>query len=111
MAEILKKLISCDVMVLATPVYFHAMNGQMKTLIDRACPVYTLINGKDVYFVVSAAGGMTEAESAAQSLRHFTGSLKNIKEKGVIAATGVWEVGGVNGSQVLKQAYTMGKNA
>jgi len=83
----------------------------MKTFIDRVCPVYTMLKDKDVYFVVAAAGGMKEAESTAQSLRLFTGSLKNIKEKGIIAATGVWDVGGVKGSKAIKQAYTMGQNA
>ncbi len=62
MAEIHEKLIACDVMVLATPVYFHSMNAQMKTLIDRVCPIYTMLKDKDVYFVVAAAGGETLIE-------------------------------------------------
>jgi len=57
MAEIHKKMLAADVMVLATPVYFHVMNGQMKVFIDRVCPIYTMIHDKDVYFAVSCAGG------------------------------------------------------
>ena len=33
MAEILDKMIAADVIVMATPVYFYAMNAQIKTLI------------------------------------------------------------------------------
>ncbi|WP_419660000.1 flavodoxin family protein [Desulfosarcina variabilis] len=57
MAEIHKKMLAADVMVLATPVYFHVMNGQMKVFIDRVCPIYSMIRDKDVYFAVSCAGG------------------------------------------------------
>ena len=41
MAEILDKMVAADVIVLATPVYFYTMDGQMKTLIDRTVPRYT----------------------------------------------------------------------
>nr|WP_320049189.1 flavodoxin family protein [uncultured Desulfuromonas sp.] len=108
---IVQKMIACDVLVLATPVYFHAMNAQMKTFIDRCCSAYTLIEGKEVYFFASAAGGTSEARKAADSLRVFTDCLKNITEKGLLSATGMWNVGGVEGNPVLKQAYTLGKNA
>ena len=111
MNEIFKKILAADVLVLASPVYFHAMNGQMKTFIDRICPIYTRINGKDVYFVVSAAGGKSVVDSTVESLRVFTDCLNNIKEKGVITVTGVWDAGGVNGKPALQQAFTMGQNA
>ena len=41
MAEILDKMIGADVIVMATPVYFYNMNGQMETLIDRTYARYT----------------------------------------------------------------------
>ena len=39
--EILEKMVQADVIVMATPVYFYTMNGQLKTLIDRCCSRYT----------------------------------------------------------------------
>ena len=47
MAEILDKMVEADVIVMATPVYFYTMNGQMKTFIDRCCSRYTHITDKD----------------------------------------------------------------
>jgi hypothetical protein len=82
----------------------------MKTLIDRVCPIYTMIRDKDVYFIISAAGGINVVESTAQSLRVFTNCLSNITEKGVISVTGVWDAGSVKGTGAVKQAYTAGKN-
>jgi multimeric flavodoxin WrbA len=46
MAEVLKKMIAADVIVMATPVYFYTMSAQMRTLIDRTCARYTEINNK-----------------------------------------------------------------
>ena len=55
MAVILDKMIEADVIVLATPVYFYNMNGQMKTLIDRTVPRYEEMRNKDFYYILAAA--------------------------------------------------------
>lgn len=111
MNDIFTKILAADVMVLATPVYFHTMNGQMKTFIDRTCPIYSRIRGKDVYYIVSAAGGKLPVDRAVHSLKVFTGCLLDIREKGVISVTGIWGAGGVKGTPAIEQAYKMGKNA
>lgn len=36
MAEIMEKMIACDVMVLASPVYFYSIDAQLKAVIDRS---------------------------------------------------------------------------
>ncbi len=55
MREVLEKIITADVIVMATPVYFYTMSGQMKTFIDRTCARYTEISNKEFYFIVAAA--------------------------------------------------------
>ncbi len=111
MADILKKMIAADAIVLATPVYFRSFNGPMKTFIDRVCPVYTKIHDKDVYYIVSAAGGSLPVDSTVQSFRTFTGCLHNIREKGTISITGVWGENSVKGTRALADAYAAGRNA
>jgi multimeric flavodoxin WrbA len=111
MAELHQKVLAADVLVLASPVYFRSFNGQMKTFIDRVCPIYSRIRNKDVYFIISAAGGRLPVDSTVESFRVFTGCLNGIREKGVIAVTGVWDEGGVKGTKTIKQAYTAGLNA
>nr|WP_321396681.1 flavodoxin family protein [uncultured Desulfobacter sp.] len=111
MNEIFKKILDADVLVLATPVYFHAMNAQMKTFIDRTCPIYSMIRNKDVYYIISAAGGQMPVDRAVKSLQVYTNCLSGITEKGVISATGIWDAGLVNGTPAMAQAYTAGKNA
>ena len=111
MNDIFPKLLAADILVLATPVYFRSMNGQMKTFLDRMCPIYTRIRNKEIYYIIAAAGGSLPVESTVESFKVFTGCLSNIKEKGVVSITGVWDAGGVKGSPAMDQAYAMGKNA
>ena len=66
-AEIIEKMVDADVIVMATPVYFYTISAQMKTLIDRCCGRYTEMNGKEFYFIVTAA------EENAPHNRHFPG--------------------------------------
>ena len=54
-AEIVEKMIAADVIVMATPVYFYTMSGQMKIMIDRCCARYTEITNKEFYFIIAAA--------------------------------------------------------
>lgn len=110
MAEIHRMILAADVLVLASPVYFRSFNGQMKTFMDRVCPIYTMIHGKDVYFVISAAGGSFPVESTVKGFRVFTGCL-DVEEKGTISVTGVWDEGGVRGKRAMEQAYAAGANA
>lgn len=110
MNAILEKILAADVLVLASPVYFHSFNGHMKTFMDRVCPIYPLIHNKDVYFMVAAAGGNLPVGNAFKTFRIFTDCL-DVTEKGTVAVTGVWNEGGVKGSRALKEAYEMGRNA
>jgi multimeric flavodoxin WrbA len=109
-AEVLEKMIAADVIVMATPVYFYTMCGQMKTLIDRTCSRYTEISGKEFYFIVTAADDSKPAmERTLEGFRAFTSCLDKPKEKGIIYGTGAWNIGDIKKSEAMKQAYEMGK--
>lgn len=111
MAEILDKMVQADVIVLATPVYFYTMDGQLKTMIDRTVPRYQEIANKDFYFIVAAADSSEDAmERTISGLRGFTQDcLPNAHEKGIIYGTGAWQVGDIQTRPAMGQAYEMGK--
>ena len=109
MAALLDVIIAADVIVMATPVYFYTMNGQMKTLIDRTCACYTEINDKDFYFIMTAADGSKKSlERTLEEFRGFTYCLEGANEKGVVYGTGVWEKGEVLDKPFIKEAHMMG---
>lgn len=113
MAEILDKMVQADVIVMATPVYFYSMNGQMKTLIDRTVPRYEEIAGKDFYFIVAAAdSNRANMEKTLETFRGFTEDcLPDAHEKGVIYGTGAWQIGDIESSPAMEEAYQAGRNA
>lgn len=110
MAEILEKMIAADVIVMATPVYFYTMCGQMKTLIDRTCARYREISNKDFYFIVTAADSSKPAmQRTLEEFKGFTGLLNNVSEKGIVYGTGAWNKGEVKGMPVMQTAYELGR--
>ncbi|NLH46012.1 MAG: flavodoxin family protein [Acholeplasmataceae bacterium] len=111
MDEILDKLVEADVIVMATPVYFYSMCAQMKTLIDRTCPVYTKISDKKFYIIATAADGSKDAlDETITGFRGFFRCLDNPEEAGIIDGLGAWKIGDIKGHPAMKHAYEMGKN-
>lgn len=111
MADILNKMVAADVIVLATPVYFYSMDGQMKTMIDRTVPRYTEIANKDFYFIVTAAdNSKAMMQRTIEGFRGFTEDcLPNAHEMGIIYGTSAWQIGEIQGTPAMAQAYEMGK--
>lgn len=111
MAEVLEKMVRADVIVMATPVYFYTMNAQMKTVIDRVAPRYSEVSDKEFYYLLTAADSDPKMlERTLECFRGFTEDcLTNPQERGVVYGVGLWEIGDVQKSPALKQAYEMGK--
>jgi multimeric flavodoxin WrbA len=110
MTEVLNKMVEADVIVMATPVYFYTMCGQMKTLIDRSCARYTEINNKHFYFIVTAADDNQSAmERTIEEFRGFTYCLDEPEEKGIIYGVGAWNKGEIKGMPAMEEAYELGK--
>lgn len=112
MEEILDKMVNADVIVLATPVYFYSMDGQLKTFIDRTVPRYTEISDKDFYYILTAADeDKSMLQRTIEGLRGFTEDcLDNPREAGIIYGTGAWKVGEIKSTPAYDEAYEMGKN-
>ena len=102
-------MVAADVLVLATPVYFYSMDGQLKTLIDRTLPRYTEIRDKEVYFIATAAAGRGAMERTVDAMRGFTDCLPGAQVKGIIYGSGVYQKGEVMDTKAFQEAYQLGK--
>ena len=104
------KMVAADVIVMATPVYFYTMSAQMKTLIDRCCGLYTEMNDKEFYFIVTAAEDDKEKMMrTVDTFQGFLDCLENPTIKGVVFGLGVWHVGEIKGNPAMQEAYETGK--
>lgn len=111
MAGILDKLLAADVIVFGTPVYFYGMNGQMKTFLDRTCPVYTQLKNREFYFLLAAHD--ENADHLHRVMEGFRGfsqeCLENAREAGIVYGTGAWMPGDIVTTSAYHEAYRMGK--
>lgn len=111
MVKLFDKIVNADVIVMATPIYFYTMNGQMKTFIDRLCPLYQELSNKEFYFIMTMADGRKELmDRAISEFRGLTACISNPVEKDILCATGVWNVGDINKTKFLDEAFEIGKN-
>lgn len=105
------KMLSADVIVFATPIYYYEMSGQMKTMLDRANPLYTADYAfRDVYFLSSAADDEEGVDARAISgLEGWIKCFPKARLAGTVFAGGVNKAGEIEGHSALEKAYQLGK--
>lgn len=103
---------SADALVFATPVYYYAVSGQLKTFLDRLNPLYPRENKfKDVYLLTTAADDDESAmDGAVKDIQGWIDCFDGVTLQGVIRGVGVTEKGEINNTAFPEQAYVMGKN-
>ena len=109
MAEIREKMLTADIIVLASPIYFYSMTAQLKAVIDRSYAFYQQLEGKTFYFLITCgAPDAAFTETMLASLRGFTCCIPNTKEGGVVLGIGAMEAGEIRSSAAMANAYQLG---
>lgn len=108
---IAQKMLSADVLVFATPIYYYEMSGQMKTMLDRANPLFPSDYAfRDIYFLSTAAEDGEGVDARAISgLGGWIECFPKAHLAGTVFAGGVAGVGKIDGHSALTKAYEMGK--
>ena len=109
--EITDKMLTADVIVWATPVYYFSCSGQMKTLIDRTNPLYTAdYKFREIYLLLTAAEDEDNTVSGTiTATQGWVDCYEKAELKGTVFAGGVTDKGEVAGHKALAEAYTMGR--
>ena len=108
--EIAAKMHDADVLVFATPVYYYSVSGQLKTMLDRANPLF----GTDYAFTKAyllATAAEDEAETVDGSVKAVQGwvdCFDRCEFAGTVFAGGVTDVGEIAGHPALEKAHQMG---
>lgn len=107
---ITQKMLTADVLVFATPIYFYEMCGQMKTLLDRSNPLYPADYAfREVYLLAAAADGELSAmDGAVKGLEGWLACFEKAKLAGTVFGGGADAVGTIQGNPALREAYEMG---
>ena len=109
--EIAAKMHDADVLVFATPVYYYSVSGQLKTMLDRANPLYdTDYAFTQAYLLAAAAEDAPETfEGTEKAVQGWVDCFPRCTLAGTVFAGGVNDVGEIAGHVALEQAYQMGK--
>lgn len=109
---IAQNMLTADVIVFATPIYYYAMCGQMKTMLDRSNPLFSADYAfRDIYLLATAAEENEHTvDGAVTGLMGWIDCFEKARLAGTVFAGGVTSVGEIQGHPALKKAYEMGKN-
>ena len=87
----MQKITAADILVMGSPVYWHSMTGQFRTLLDR---IYESsykhqLRGKNLYFIFQGAGPSSAMLEAGNYTMEIFCRLFGLNYKGM--ATGLRE--------------------
>lgn len=107
---IAQKMLKAEVIVFATPVYYYEMSGQMKTMLDRANPLFQADYAFRNIYLLAAAADDDEAASdgALNGLKGWISCFEKAQLAGLVFAGGVDAAGEIKAHPALNEAYKMG---
>jgi len=103
----------CDVIVLATPLYYWNMSGQIRTAIDRLFALEegggNLLRGHDR---ASALLMAAEGNGFEDVLTYYDHLMEHLRWKnlGHVLAGGNCDIGDIEGKPEIQEAYNLGKS-
>lgn len=110
--ELVERMHDAEVIAFATPIYYYEMSGQMKTLLDRANPLY---GGDyrfgDIYLLMTAADAEKETvDGAVKGLEGWIACFERARLAGTVFGGGADGAGAIKGHPAMKDAYELGKS-
>ena len=111
--EIAARMHDADVLVFATPVYYYSVSGQLKTMLDRANPLFDSDYAFTKAYLLAAAAedGEETVEGTVKAVQGWVDCFERCELVGTVFAGGVNGVGDIAGHPALEKAYQMGKEA
>ena len=109
--EIAAKMHDANVLVFATPVYYYCVSGQLKTMLDRANPLFdTDYAFTKAYLLATAAEDEPETvEGTKKAIQGWVDCFERCELVDTVFAGGVNEIGEIIGHPALERAYRVGK--
>ena len=111
-AGIMEKVKNADTLVFSTPIYYYGMSGQMKTLLDRMNPLYSVnCRFRKVYMLsVATEDEAFVPEKAVSGLQGWIDCFEKAELGGTLFCGGIADPGeATNRTEELKEAYEFGR--
>lgn len=110
--EIQNALLSADMIVFVTPVYYFGMSAQLKMVIDRFYSYNTKLSAKGLRTVLITAAWGDDMDAVVYLRDHYHKLCRymNFKDCGMVLGTGCGTVSTTRETKYMKQAYEFGKS-
>lgn len=110
--DLLPVIKKADVLVLASPVYYYCVSGQLKTFLDRLNPLFGQeLALQDVYLLLTSAEEEKSAmDGAIKAVEGWVECFEGVRLAGVVYGTGADGKGTVQATKAYSEAYELGKS-
>ncbi|MBM6832116.1 flavodoxin family protein [Faecalicoccus acidiformans] len=105
-----KKILSADMMVFVTPLYYYGMSAQLKTMIDRFCAFNSSIQRKHMKSALLTVAWNSDDWIFDALEAHYKTLVRylNLEDMGMVLGYGCGTPSMTQHSQYPKQAYILG---
>lgn len=111
MTRILPEILSADMIVLVTPIYYYGMTAQLKTVLDRCFGQRVAVEKHPMKSALLAACGGPAPWSMDGLVAHYQCLCKYFswEDKGMVLAKGMMTRKDIDGTDFPAQAFQLGK--
>ena len=106
------QILSADMLVFVTPLYYFGMSAQLKILVDRFCAINSSITRKHMHSALLSAAWNTDDWIFASLEDHYKTLVRylNLQDRGMVLGRGCGTVDMTRRSVYPDQAYQLGRS-
>lgn len=111
--EIIKsKLLNCDMIVFATPLYYYGMSAQLKTVVDRFCAYNSSLNSRRLKSALLAVAWNSDDWTFDALEVHYKTLVRyiNFEDMGMVLGVGCGTPSMTSRSKYPDEAYKLGRS-
>ena len=107
-----KKLLSSDMVVFATPLYYYGMSAQLKTVVDRFCAYNSSLNSRNLKSALLTVAWNADDWTFEALEAHYNTLVRyiNFEDKGMVLGYGCGSPAMTQRSRYPKEAYELGRS-
>jgi multimeric flavodoxin WrbA len=105
-----RQILSADMLVLATPLYYYGMTAQLKTVIDRFCSANSSITGRRLRSALLTVAWNADDWTFEALAAHYHTLVRylHLRDEGMVLGYGCGTPGMTKASGYVEEAYRLG---
>ena len=112
MEELRPEILSADMLVFVTPLYYYGMSSQLKKLIDRFCAFNMSLTARHMKCALIAAAWNSDDWTFDALTAHYKTLVRylSMRDMGMVLGYGCGTPGMTKRSKYMQQAYELGRS-